>query len=89
MPPLAPEDYLAKFEAEWEKVAGVAYRVASMDELEAVFEKILVLAETQAVALSGNPFLAELDIADRLTALNKFVTSWATGPGHAGTDSLV
>ena len=28
MPPLAPEDYLAKFEAEWEKVAGVAYRVA-------------------------------------------------------------
>ena len=22
MPPLAPEDYLAKFEAEWEKVAG-------------------------------------------------------------------
>ena len=52
--------------------------MASMDELEAVFEKILVLAETHAVVLSGNPLLAELHIADRLTALNKFVTSWAS-----------
>ena len=88
MPPLAPEDYLAKFEAEWEKVAGVAYRVANMDELEAVFQKILVLAETHAVALSRNPLLAELGIADRLTALNKFVTSWAAARGLHGTNSL-
>ena len=88
MPPLAPEDYLAKFEAEWEKVGGVAYRVASPDELETVFQKILVLAETHAVTLSRNPLLAEMRIVDRLTALNKFVTSWATGPGVAGTDAL-
>ena len=88
MPSLAPEDYLAKFEAEWEKVAGVAYRVASMDELEAVFQKILVRAETHAVTLSGNPLLAELGIADRLTVLNNFVTSWGDGQGVAGTDSL-
>ena len=88
MPPLAPEDYLAKFENEWEKVAGVAYRVENMDELEAVFQKILVLAETQAVTLSGNPLLAELRIADRLTALNKFTTSWAGGVGDAATNSL-
>ena len=88
MPPLAPEDYQAKFEAEWEKVAGVAYCVASMNELEAVFQKILLLAETHAVILSRNPILAELQIADRLTALNKFVTSWAEGAGVAGTSSL-
>ena len=88
MPPLAPEDYLAKFEAEWEKVAGVAYRVANMDELEAVFQKILALAETHAVALSGNPLLAELGIADRLTALNKFVTSWAAGAGVSAANTL-
>ena len=62
--------------------------MANMDELEAVFEKILVLAETHAVTLSGNPLLTELRIADRLTALNKFVTSWAAGPGAAGTNSL-
>ena len=33
MPPLAPQDYLDKFEAEWEKVAGVAYRVSNFEEL--------------------------------------------------------
>ena len=88
MPPLAPEDYQSKFETEWEKVAGVAYRVANMDELEAVFEKIVVLAETQAVALSGNPVLAELRVADRLAALKKFVTSWGEGSGVGGTNSL-
>ena len=60
MPPLAPEDYLAKFEAEWEKVAGVPTACPAWTELEAVFEKILALAETHAVALSGNPLLAEL-----------------------------
>jgi L-lactate utilization protein LutC len=88
MPPLAPDDYQIKFEAEWGKVAGIAYCVSSMDELEAVFEKILVLAETHAVALSGNPLLTELGIADRLTALNKFVTSWAAHEGGLGTDAL-
>jgi L-lactate dehydrogenase complex protein LldG len=88
MPPLAPEDYLAKFEAEWEKVGGVAYRVADMKELEAVFQKILVTTEAHAVTLSGNPFLAALGVADRLTALNKFVTSWAAGSGVARMDSL-
>jgi len=88
MPPLAPEDYLAKFETEWEKVAGVAYRVTSMEELEAVLEVILVLAETDAVTLSGNPLLAELGLADRLIAINKFVTSWAPGPGDTGANLL-
>ncbi|HMD86278.1 MAG TPA: lactate utilization protein [Terriglobia bacterium] len=88
MPPLAPDDYLTKFEAGWEKVAGIAYRVSNMDELEAVFRRILVLAETQSVALSGNPLLAELGITDRLSPLNKFVTSWPPGVGVAGTDAL-
>ena len=88
MPPLAPNDYLAKFEAEWEKVAGVAYRVATRDELEAILQKIMVQAETQAATLSRNPLLAELRIADRLTALNKIVTSWADGSGVARTNSL-
>jgi len=85
MPPLAPEDYLSKFEAEWEKVSGIAYRVSNMDELEAVFQKILVLAETHAIALSRNKILKELKVADRLSALDKFVTSWQDG---AGGDSL-
>jgi L-lactate dehydrogenase complex protein LldG len=89
MPPLASEDTLAKFEAEWEKVAGVAYRVANMEELKTVFEKVMLLAEIQTVTLSGNPLLAELRIAEQLTAINKFVTSWASGPGGPGTNSLL
>ena len=88
MPPLAPEDYQAKFEAEWEKVAGVSYRVASRAELESVFEVILVLAETHAVTLSGNPLLAELGIAEQLSGLNKFVTVWDGGTGITAKDSL-
>jgi L-lactate dehydrogenase complex protein LldG len=87
MPPLSPDDYLDKFEAEWDKVSGVAYRVSSMNELESVFEKILMLAESQAIALSRNPILRELRIADRLTALDKFATSW-TGGVTEGTHSI-
>jgi L-lactate dehydrogenase complex protein LldG len=87
MPSLSPEDYLDKFEAEWEKVSGVAYRVTSMNELESVFQKILVLAETQAIALSRNPILKELQIVERLASLNKFATSW-TGGVTEGTHSL-
>jgi len=76
MPPLAPEDYLAKFETEWEKVSGVAHRVTNMAELEEVLQKILALAESQEVILSRNPLLAELCIANRLSTLGKFVTPW-------------
>ena len=88
MPPLGPEDYQAKFEVEWEKVAGVAYRVADMGELEAVLQKILARTDTPALAISGNPLLGELGIADRLAALHKLVTSWSGGPGGAGTPTL-
>ena len=88
MPFVAPEDYLAKFEAEWEKVAGIAHRVASLTELEAVLQKALESAETDAVVLSGNPWLAELGIAERLTTLNKLVTSWMAASGVSETTSL-
>jgi L-lactate dehydrogenase complex protein LldG len=88
MPPLDPDDYLNKFETEFTKVSGIAYRVSTFNELESVFEKILVLAETQAIALSRNPILKELKIAGRLSALGKFATSWEAGPGMEGTHSL-
>jgi L-lactate utilization protein LutC len=60
-----------------------------MDELVSVLQKILGLAETHAVTLSHNPLLAELRIAERLTALDKFVTSWTAVAGEVGTTSLV
>jgi L-lactate dehydrogenase complex protein LldG len=88
MPPLAPEDYQAKFEAEWEKVAGTAHRVANLGELEAVLEKILARAETQAVTISGNPWFEKLGIAEYLKAIGKLVTCWNDEEGRAGLNSL-
>src|ERR1700691_1577931 len=88
MPPLAPEDYQAKFQLEWEKVAGVAHCVASRDELESVLQKIVMQSEAQSVALSGNPIMTELHIADCLIALDKVVTSWGENSGVSGTHSL-
>jgi L-lactate dehydrogenase complex protein LldG len=88
MPPLAPEEYLAKFEAEWQKVAGVTHRAATVEELEAVLLKILADSGTHSVVLSRNPLLAELRIADRLRAAGKVVTSWAGDSTGAAARSL-
>ncbi len=76
MPPLAPEEYQAKFEAEWEKVGGVAYQVADSGELNAVIEKILGRTDSLGVTLSSNPLLSELGIARRLANLGKAVATW-------------
>jgi L-lactate dehydrogenase complex protein LldG len=88
MPPLAPEEYLAKFEAEWEKVAGVAHRAATTEELDGILRKILADSETHHVVLSRNPLLAELGIGDRLRAYGKLVTAWAGDAAGAQTPSL-
>ena len=88
MPPLAPQDYQSKFEAEWQKVSGIAYRVVDMDQLEAVVQKIMTLAINHSVVLSRNPLLAELKIAERLEAAGKSVTSWADESTVSGTQSL-
>jgi L-lactate dehydrogenase complex protein LldG len=88
MPPLAPQDYQSKFEAEWARVAGVAYHVANMDELKTVLKEILAQSDTHAVALSANPLLAELGIARLLTADGQLVTSWEDGQRGAGTNPL-
>jgi len=80
MPHLAPDQYQAKFEAEWTKVAGVAHRVSTGQELERILQKILAASGTNAVVLSRNPLLAELRLADRLTSLGEVVTAWPDGP---------
>jgi L-lactate utilization protein LutC len=76
MPSLAPQDYQAKFEAEWEKVAGVAYRAASIGELETILRQIMDQADSNAVVLSRNPLLVELHVAERLATLSKSVIFW-------------
>jgi L-lactate dehydrogenase complex protein LldG len=88
MPPLAPEEYLAKFEAEWQKVAGVAHRAATTEELDGILQKILAESATHHVVLSRNPLLAELGVADRLRGLGKLVTAWAGDSAGAQPSSL-
>jgi len=88
MPPLEPAGYLAKFEAELEKVGGSAHRVATLDELDSTFQQILGPAESRSATLSRNPLLAELHITDRLTALHTLVTYWTAGAGAAEAGAL-
>ena len=88
MPELAPDDYQTKFEAEWGKVSGSAYRVAEAGHLDAVFHKVLILAEKHPVMLSRNPLLSQLKIAERLEAIGASVTAWAGPAGAQGRQSL-
>jgi len=89
MPPLPPEDYLSKFEAEWEKVAGIPHRAATPAELKAVLENILTKAECRSVALSRSPLLTELKMSDLLNGIgNMPITAWGNSHGSRGTESL-
>lgn len=76
MPPLPPEEWLSKFEAEWTKVGGVSHRAATLPELEEVLQTILAGCEARSVVLSRNRLLAALKLAERLKAWGKSVASW-------------
>lgn len=84
MPPHLPEDWLSKFEAEWMKVGGAAYRAASIPEFEAVLQTILAGCEAKSVVFSRNPLLAALNLAEMLKAWGKSVATWpAAGAARA------
>jgi len=76
MPALAPEDYPAKFAAEWEKVGGIHHCATTMQELETILKEIAATAAAQTMVLSHSPILAELRIAERLQAAGIAVTAW-------------
>jgi L-lactate dehydrogenase complex protein LldG len=76
MPPVAPEDLQAKFEAELAKVSGVPHQASSLEELDRILEGILVGAHADAVVLSRNPLLARLELGRRLRPLAKSVAGW-------------
>ena len=88
MPPLATENYQARFQVEWEKVAGVCHRASTINELEAALQEILTGCGPHAVVLSRNPLLAELSLADRLRAAGKSVMTWEGAPTNAHSASL-
>ena len=76
LPTIPPEELLSKFEAELSKVAGVAHRAASRQDLEETLKAILSHANATSVVLSRNPLLAELNIQALLRAWGKSVSVW-------------
>jgi L-lactate dehydrogenase complex protein LldG len=76
VPPLAVQEILPKFEAEWEKVGGSAYRAAHLGDLERIVQMILESAQATSVVLSRNPLLGKLGLEERLRAWGKSVTAW-------------
>ncbi len=78
LPPILPEELLPKFEAEWDKVGGSAYRVATAGELEKVIHTILETSQATNVVLSHNPLLWQLRFEERLRAWGISVAIWPT-----------
>ncbi len=80
MPPIAPEELLAKFEEELVKVSGVAHRAADSVRLDEILRGIVQASKPESVVLSRNPMLAQLKLADRMRAMGVAVAEWpATG----------
>jgi len=76
LPPIPPEEVLSRFEAELTRVAGVAHRAASRQELEEILGVILLQAKAESAVLSRNPLLKELGLEALLRDWKKGVTVW-------------
>ncbi len=88
MPPLEPESWLPKFEAEWGKVGGSAYRAKTPAELEDIIRGILQTSQASSVVLSRNPLLGQLDLEKRFRAWGTSVEVWPDlGPATPGGES--
>ena len=87
LPPILPAEVLSRFEAELTKVAGVAHRAATRQELEEILRVILFQAKAESVVLSRNPLLTELRVEGLLREWGKGVTVWPA-PGDGGAPVL-
>lgn len=76
MPPIASEALLPKFEAEFEALAGKAWRAATLTELEDQLKSILAACGAKSVVLSRNPLLGRLGLAERLRSEALEIAVW-------------
>jgi L-lactate dehydrogenase complex protein LldG len=74
MSPIERADYLPKFEAELEKLAGATYRAANAAQLDETLRSII--GNSSAVVLSRNPLLKHLRLAEKLRAWGVAVEEW-------------
>jgi L-lactate dehydrogenase complex protein LldG len=85
LPATEQGDLIAKFEEELQKVAGCAYRAATLPDLEAIVRRILGASEGTGVVLSRNPLLSELGLKERLEGWGKTVAVWPASSGEPVT----
>ena len=80
MPAIAPEELLAKFEAELVKVGGATHRVATRQALADVLLEILGSSDTPGVVLSRNPLLKLLRVQQMLQERGHTARVWPEAP---------
>lgn len=79
LPPLAPSELVAKFEAELAKVNGNVHRARTPEELA---RHLLTILEAVAeVVLSRNPFLERLGVGSLLAREGKRISIWSPPKG--------
>lgn len=76
LPPVAPSELVEKFEAELQKLAGIACRAVSTTDLEQILRDILSKSEAGPIVLSRNSLLSQLRLAERLTAWGRDFLIW-------------
>ncbi|MHB8653341.1 MAG: LutC/YkgG family protein [Terriglobia bacterium] len=88
MPPIAPEECVARFETELEKVSGSAHRASTPSELEEILWTIIEKSQATGVVITRNRLLADIRLAEKLRGRVNTVAIWPESLGGAsGTDN--
>ena len=84
MPPIAPEDRVARFETELKNVNGSSYRVSTPAELDETLRTIIANSKAASVVLTRNPLLASVRLPERLHSCGVPFAMWPE-PSHGAT----
>lgn len=86
--PIAPEDRVARFETELEKVSGSPRRASTPSELDGILWTIIEKSQATGVVLTRNRLLADIRLAEKLRGRVKTVAMWPESlAGASGTDN--
>jgi L-lactate dehydrogenase complex protein LldG len=76
MPPIADEDRVSKFEAEFKNVAGCSHRASTVSELEAILQTIIKDSQSTYAVLTRNPLLREIRLAETWRGRGISMAEW-------------
>ncbi len=83
MPPIAPEELLARFEAELQALGGKAYRADSRPAIDQILRSILREGQATQVVISRNPIIRNLGLTERLAEWDVRAAGWQDDAGAA------